>query len=93
MFKLIIICYLLPSTIFFTPISSRHKYKTRLASKSACYIPSARTNYGKFKIRFKGAFLWNNIDNGVQMPYPIVGFVCETLLKNNCRLLLSSLHL
>ena len=28
--------------------------------------------------------------NGVQMPYPIVGFVCHTLLKNNrCRLLSS----
>ena len=54
----IIICYLLLFTIFFTPISSRHKYNTRLSSKS---IPTARTNYGKFNIRFMGAVLWNNI--------------------------------
>ena len=29
--------------------------------------------------------------NGVQMPYPIVGFVCHTLLKKNRRRLLLSL--
>ena len=28
--------------------------------------------------------------NGVQMPYPIVGFVCQTLLKSNRRRLLLS---
>ena len=55
---------LLPSAFhyLFTPISSRHKYNTRLSSKSAFYIPTARTNYGKFNIRFKGAVLWNNIE-------------------------------
>ena len=42
---------------FFTPISSRHKYNTRLSSKSAFCILTARTNYGKFNIRFKGAVL------------------------------------
>ena len=50
---------LLPSTLhyFFTSISSRHKYNTRLSSKSAFFIPTARTNYGKFNIRFKEAVL------------------------------------
>ena len=61
MFEFIIIRYLLFSTIL-TPISSRHKCNTRLCSKSAFCIPSARTNYGKFNIRFKGAVLWNNIE-------------------------------
>ena len=43
----------------FTLISSRHKYKTRLASTSTFCIPLSRTNYGKFSIRFKGAILSN----------------------------------
>ena len=45
---------------FFTSLS-RHKYKTTLAAISTVCIPSARTNYGKFNIRFKGPVLWNNI--------------------------------
>ena len=42
--------------------SARHKYNTRLASSSSCYIPPVRTNYGKFNIRFNGAIIWDNID-------------------------------
>ena len=38
---------------FFTLVSSRHKKKTTLASRSTFYIPLARTNYDKFNIRFK----------------------------------------
>ena len=52
---------------FFTPIASRHKYNTRLSSKSAFCIPTARTNYGKFNIRFKGAVLWNNIEASLKI--------------------------
>ena len=42
--------------------STRHKYNTRLASGSSCYIPPVRTNYGKFNTRFNGAIIWDNID-------------------------------
>ena len=49
-----------------TPISSRHKYETRLASRSTFCIPSVRTNYGRFNIRFKGAFLWGNLEESLK---------------------------
>ena len=47
----------LPSAFndFFTPISSRHKYKTRLASN----LHFTETNYEILNIRFKGVVLWN----------------------------------
>ena len=47
---------------FFIQISQIHKYNTRLASKSSISLPYARTNYGKFNIRFNGAKVWNSID-------------------------------
>ena len=49
---------LLPSAFhyFFTPIASWHKYYARLSSKPEFCIPTARTNYGKLNIRFKGLF-------------------------------------
>ena len=49
---------LLPSAFhyFFTPISSRHKYNTRLSSKSAFCIPTARTNYGNLTFVSRGLF-------------------------------------
>ena len=37
---------------FFKSINKVHQYKTRLASKISYYLPKARTNYGKFNIRF-----------------------------------------
>ena len=46
--------------VFFIPLSSRHKYNTRLSSKSTFSVPFARTNYGRFNLRFKGAVLWND---------------------------------
>ena len=60
---------LLPSAFhyFFTPISSRHKYNTRLSSKSVFCIPTSRNNYGKFNIRFKGDVLWNNIEASLKI--------------------------
>ena len=53
----------LPSTCnnFFKSINKVHQYATRLASKKFYYLPKARTNYGKFNIRFSGAKLWNAI--------------------------------
>ena len=39
---------------FFTSTNKVHQYQTRLASKISYYLPKARTNYGKFNIRFFG---------------------------------------
>ena len=53
----------LPSAFnnFFKSINKVHQYATRLASKKSYYLPKARTNYGKFIVRFSGAKLWNVI--------------------------------
>jgi hypothetical protein len=53
----------LPSAFngFFTPTTSIHNYRTRLASKDSYYIGKIRTNYGKFNIRYVGAIAWNSI--------------------------------
>ena len=48
---------------FFKSINKVHQYQTRLASKISYYLPKARTNYGKFNIRFFGAKVWNSIDD------------------------------
>ena len=45
---------------YFTFISSKHNYNTRLASKSTYYIDQVRTNYGKFNLHFSGPSIWNN---------------------------------
>ena len=47
---------------FFLPINQKHKYNTRLASRSSYSLPQIRTNYGKFNIRFAGPKIWNEID-------------------------------
>ena len=51
---------------FFSPISSKHNYNTRLASKSTYYIDQVRTNYGKFNLHFSGASVWNNLDEDLK---------------------------
>ena len=55
---------MLPSAFnfVFTTISSGHKFNSRLTSKSAFCIPSAKTNHGKFNVRFQRVVLWSNID-------------------------------
>ena len=53
-------------TIFFMSINKVHQYKTRLASKISYYLPKARTNYGKFNIRFFGAKVWNSIEESLK---------------------------
>ena len=45
---------------YFTAVNQRHKYNTRLASRSSYTIPPTRTNYGKFSIKFQGAKIWNS---------------------------------
>jgi len=39
---------------YFTCISSKHHYNSRLASKSTYHIDQVRTNYGKFSLHFSG---------------------------------------
>lgn len=55
---------ILPSVFdnFFQTVASVHHYNTRLAAKSSYYIPYAKTNYGKFNIRYRGAKIWNALD-------------------------------
>ena len=49
---------------FFLLVNSRHKYNTRLASSNNNYLlPSARTNYGKFNIRFSATKIWNSLND------------------------------
>ena len=49
--------YIFIFTNFFTPVSSKHHYRTRLASKSTFPLPITRTNHSKFNIRFGGPLL------------------------------------
>ena len=44
-------------------VSKIHSYNTRAASKPSFYLPKARTNYGKFNIRFQGPKIWNLISH------------------------------
>ena len=39
---------------FFESVDKKHNYKIRLVSKTYYYLSKARTNYGKFNIRFAG---------------------------------------
>ena len=52
---------------FFTKVHEVHSYNTRLASKSSFALPKARTNFGKFNIRFNGSKVWNSIPSDVKM--------------------------
>ena len=46
---------------YFTAVNKRHRYNTRLASRSSYTLPPIRTNYGKFSIKFQGAKIWNSL--------------------------------
>ena len=59
---------------FFTKVTSVHNYNTRLAAKHSYYLPYARTNYGKFNIRFQGPSVWNTIDHNVKISSSISVF-------------------
>ena len=48
---------------FFKHVKAVHDYNTRLASRNTFYIDIARTNYGKFSLRFHGPRTWNSIDD------------------------------
>ena len=51
---------------FFIPTNRIHQYNTRQASKSTFYMPSERTNYGKFNIRYVGSKIWNTLNENVK---------------------------
>ena len=59
---------LLPSIFsnFFTPVRNVHNFNTRLASKSSFVLPSARTNYRIFSLKFQGPKTWNSIDESLK---------------------------
>ena len=53
----------------FKNVRNRHAYNTRLAARQTYSLPSVRTNYGKFNLRFIGAEIWNTIsDDKKRMP-------------------------
>ena len=58
---------LLPSAFdaFFSKVSKIPHYNTRSAAKQLYYLPRARTNHGKFNIRFQGPKIWNSIDDKI----------------------------
>ena len=55
---------LLPAVFdnYFLLTSKVHNYNTRLSSNHAYSLPTARTNYRIFNIRFTGAKVWNSIE-------------------------------
>ena len=59
---------------FFTKVTSVHNYNTRFAAKHSYYLPYARTNYGKFNIRFQGPSVWNAIDDNIKVSSSILIF-------------------
>ena len=75
----------LPSVFsnFFKSVSEVHHYNTRLASKNKYYLPKARTNYGKFNIRFSGTKVWNSLEDDIKS-------MNRYLFKKNLKLFLLS---
>ena len=65
---------------FFTMITSVHNYNTGFAAKHSYYLPYARTNYGKFNIRFQGPSVWNAIVDNVKLSSTLSVF--EKRLKD-----------
>ena len=51
---------------FFVLVRNHHHYNTRLASKTSFTLPTPRTNYGLFNVRFCGPKLWNTIDESLK---------------------------
>ena len=51
-----------------------HNYCTRFVSRLSLSLPKARTNYGKFNIRFAGARAWNSVDEKIKLASSISQF-------------------
>ena len=56
---------------YFTCISSKHNYNTRVASKSTYYTEQVRTNCGKFILHFSGPTTGNNLDEDIKRLSPV----------------------
>ena len=54
---------------FAVNVSEVHNYRTRSVANQNLYLPKAKTNYGKFNIRFIGAKTWNSLDSQVLQKY------------------------
>jgi hypothetical protein len=39
---------------------------TRSAARQTYYLPSIRTNYGKFNVRFLGPQFWNSLEDNIK---------------------------
>ena len=50
----------------FTTTNSTYDYSTRFALKSTFHLPRARTNFGKFNIRYFGRKVWNGIEDSLK---------------------------
>ena len=50
------------SRTFFSEVSEVHQYNTGSAAKRSYYLPTVRTNYGKFNTRFQAPVIWNAIN-------------------------------
>ena len=81
----------LPTTFNDTNVCNvHHHHNTRLASRSSYSLPQIRTNYGKFNIRYSGAWLWNSIDedakdlsNRSQFKTYLTKFILEKYLASD----------
>lgn len=51
---------------YFSEVRSKHQYGTRLASRSTFSLSRVRTNYGKFRIKYIGPQIWNDIDESLK---------------------------
>ena len=71
---------------FFKSVKEVHQYNTRFASKHSYCIPKAKTNYGKFNIRFIGSKVWNSIQDDLK-------FKRRTSFKHNLKSALISEYL
>ena len=66
---------------YFTAVNKRHKYNTRLASRSSFALPQIRTSYGKFSIKFQGAKIWNSLSKETKSLHRLA--FKKTLTKGN----------
>ena len=70
--------YFQPLFAISSSVKEVHRYNTRFASKHSYCIPKAKTNYGKFNIRFIGSKVWNSIQDDLK-------FKRRTSFKNNLK--------
>ena len=75
--------HLLPSAFqsFFSKVDKiRHSYNTRHVAKQPYYLPKARTNHGKFNVRFQSSIVGNEIDDDIR--FSSISLLKEKLEQN-----------